>query len=259
MRNKDTSEISDFFDQDSGGRDKSFTQDRILGYEQEVRQQTLLSLISDSYLMGLDAGCGNGRDFIILLEHIQTIVGIDFSQGMVAKAKIKAGRVLEGQHIHLAMADVTRIPLRNSSFDFIACSEVLEHVPDWKKALLEFHRLLKPGGMLIVSTPNRISMYGLTRYLGRLLIGTKHPYDKWKSYRELRNALRAAGFEIIDAKGSCYLPGDISYYQPFKSIIVQLLRPFHLLDKTISGRWPFKLFGYGITVKCKKRHNSTDK
>jgi len=59
-------------------------------------------------------------------------------------------------------------------------------------------------------------MYGLRRYPGRLLLDSKHPYDKWKSDSALRDALASAGFVITGTRGSCYLPGDISYYQPFK-------------------------------------------
>lgn len=244
----------DFFDRDARSRDEEFSSNRILGYEQDARQEAILSLIKNNYALGLDAGCGNGRDFNMLLQHTQTIIGIDSSQGMVAEARIKADRTLNGQRIHLSIADVTRLPFQNGSFDFIVCSEVLEHVPNWRKALLEFCRLLKPGSTLIISTPNKLSMYGLTRYPGRLLLGSKHPYDKWKSYFELRSALEISGFEVTGTRGSCYLPGDISYYQPFKWVISHLLNFARLLEKTLSGRQPFKLLGYGIVIKCEKRH-----
>lgn len=254
MNDTDTGKIKDFFDRDARSRDEEFSSNRILGYEQDARQKAILSLIKNNYALGLDAGCGNGRDFSMLLQHTQTIIGIDFSPAMVAGARIKADRTLNGRRIHLAMADVTRLPFQDNSFDFIVCSEVLEHVPNWQKALLEFYRLLKPNSTLIISTPNKLSMYGLTRYPGRLLLGSKHPYDKWENYFELRSALTNTGFTITGIRGSCYFPGDISYYQPFKNIIIHLLSFARFLEKTLSGRQPFKLLGYGIVVKCKKRY-----
>lgn len=51
------------------------------------------------------------------------------------------------------VSDVTRIPVPDSSFDAILCSEVLEHVPEPTRALDEFARLLRPGGKLILTAP----------------------------------------------------------------------------------------------------------
>ncbi len=51
------------------------------------------------------------------------------------------------------VCDITAIPETDGSFDFILCSEVLEHVPEPTKALAEFARLLKPGGKLILTAP----------------------------------------------------------------------------------------------------------
>ena len=253
MNNTDTGKIKDFFDRDARSRDEEFSSNRILGYEQDARQEAILSLIKNTYALGLDGGCGNGRDFNMLLQHTRTVIGIDSSQGMVAEARIKADKSLNGQRIHLAMADVTRLPFQNSSFDFVVCSEVLEHVPNWRKALLEFHRILKPSGTFIISTPNKYSMYGLTRYPGRLVVGSKHPYDNWKSYFQLRNALKSYGFEVNQAKGACYLPGDIGYYQPFKRVIASCLGVIKFLERTFLSHYlPFKLAGYMIVIRSRK-------
>jgi ubiquinone/menaquinone biosynthesis C-methylase UbiE len=51
------------------------------------------------------------------------------------------------------ISDITKIPLENSSFDAVLCSEVLEHVPDPIAALKELHRILKPGGTIIITAP----------------------------------------------------------------------------------------------------------
>jgi SAM-dependent methyltransferase len=49
--------------------------------------------------------------------------------------------------------DVTAIPYADESFDFLICNHVLEHVPDDRKALSEFHRVLKPGARAVLQTP----------------------------------------------------------------------------------------------------------
>src|SRR5674476_1266665 len=51
------------------------------------------------------------------------------------------------------VSDITAIPAPDASFDAILCSEVLEHVPEPTHALDEFTRLLKPGGVLILTAP----------------------------------------------------------------------------------------------------------
>lgn len=51
------------------------------------------------------------------------------------------------------VSDITEIPVPDASFDAILCSEVLEHVPEPTHALDEFTRLLKPGGILILTAP----------------------------------------------------------------------------------------------------------
>lgn len=245
--------VKHFFDHDAGVRDREFQQNPILGYEQMMRQRTISSLIHDDYSVVLDAGCGNGRDFSILLQYAHRLVGIDFSQGMVREAKTKLDNVANKEQISLVVGDVSRLPVSDASFDLVVCSEVLEHVPNWLEALGEFNRVLKPNGELIISTPNKLSMYGLTRYLGRLLLGSKHPYDKWKSYFELRNALKSYGFEVNQAKGACYLPGDIGYYQPFKQVIASCLGIIRFLERTFLSRLlPFKLLGYIIVIKSIK-------
>ena len=58
----------------------------------------------------------------------------------------------DNSHIDL-VSDIAAIPAPDSSFDVILCSEVLEHVPEPTHALDEFTRLLKPGGMIILTAP----------------------------------------------------------------------------------------------------------
>lgn len=243
--------IKDFFDQISVTRDEQFSQDPILGYEQEMRQNAISSLLDDGYDRALEAGCGNGRDFQILSKHTQKLFSIDFSPGMLRGAKLKI-KTIGNTSVYLATADITNLPFKDASFDLIVCSEVLEHIPRWLKAIFEFRRVLKPKGDLIISTPNKYSMYGLTRYPGRLLLGSKHAYDKWKSYPELKSALQDAGFEVTAVIGACYLPGDISYYTPFRQLVTFLLNIYYWLDRKLSHFYPFSVLGYMVVLRSKK-------
>ncbi len=251
--------IIDFFNQDATERDQKFFSDPILAYEQNARQEAILSLINSHYMIGLDAGCGNGRDFNMLLQHTRNVVGIDFSNKMVSTARIKVDKSPDRRRIDLTIGDVGRLPFRDSLVDLIVCLEVLEHMPGWLQALDEFSRALRPEGELIISTPNKLSIYGLTRYLGRRLFGSGHPYDKWKSYFQLRTALEHAGFTVIGVRGACYLPGDFSYYQPFKQVIIFCLKLIKFLESSfLSNLYPFSLLGYMIIVRSKKEKRPQD-
>ncbi len=53
----------------------------------------------------------------------------------------------------ISVADIYRLPFWDSSFDLVICSEVLEHIPDDRKAMRELFRVLKPGGWSIIQVP----------------------------------------------------------------------------------------------------------
>jgi len=82
------------------------------------------------------------------------------------------------------VGDVEALPLRAASVDTVLSLEVLEYVPRPYAALSEIHRVLRPGGHLLVSVPFVHRMDG--------------PLDRWRfSERGLREALSAAGFEVV--------------------------------------------------------------
>lgn len=107
----------------------------------------------------LDAGCGAGRHMTEAFRFRNiNVVGIDRSRKDVANA----GKMLncmvheaeDGGGIKLvSVSDITRLPFQDESFDVVICSEVLEHIPDLKKAVSEIIRVLKPGRSLVVSVP----------------------------------------------------------------------------------------------------------
>lgn len=100
----------------------------------------------------LDAGCGEGF-YLVLLDELYgcQVVGLDNDPKILERAK---KWVKEKSNIKFAVGDVTNLPFENESFDKIILSEVLEHVPDDKKALSEVYRVLKKGGVLGITVPN---------------------------------------------------------------------------------------------------------
>jgi len=107
----------------------------------------------------LDIGCGEGRHTGAVYEYEGVIaVGADINFKDLLKARERLQFHDEiGAHgggaWNLSVADITRLPFKNNTFDIVICSEVLEHVPEEKKAAREIIRILKPGGDLVVSVP----------------------------------------------------------------------------------------------------------
>lgn len=107
----------------------------------------------------LDIGCGEGRHTAQGYEQGNIFcVGADRNPGdlLTSKKKLELHQQLStarGSCWSLCAADITRLPFKDSCFDTVICSEVMEHIPDEKKAISEIVRVLKPGGILGVSVP----------------------------------------------------------------------------------------------------------
>ena len=143
----------------------------------------------------LDAGCGTGR---FLHEcggqwEQAELFGCDLSADGLRYATRRGLGCL-------AAANVTSLPFASSTFDVVACADVLQHLSaaDANEALGQFGRLLRPGGTLIVRTAAR-------RGIG----GKKHrdsgDYQQWEP-RKLRAAVAGHGFEIVFLSRVNWLP-----------------------------------------------------
>jgi len=118
---------------------------------------------------GLVVGFGEGHEANFLQRHsASSIIGVDISF-----------RIPVGENIAFCplLASAEALPFKSSSFDFVFYHHVLEHVPDPNVTLSEIHRLLVPGGILYVGTPNRHRFIG---YLGAYQISLR---------RKIRNNL----------------------------------------------------------------------
>lgn len=106
----------------------------------------------------LDAGCGTGYGSAELARQARDVLGIDISAEAVSYAREHFG----AENIRFAQASCTAIPAAAETFDIIAAFEIIEHLTDWRAFLCEARRVLAPGGLFLVSTPNK-SYYAETR------------------------------------------------------------------------------------------------
>ncbi|MFD1206406.1 MULTISPECIES: demethylmenaquinone methyltransferase [Sporosarcina] len=95
----------------------------------------------------LDVCCGTADWTIALAESVGTrgsVIGLDFSEGMLASAKPK---VESYPMIELIQGNAMELPFPDNSFDYVTIGFGLRNVPDYATVLKEMHRVLKPGGM----------------------------------------------------------------------------------------------------------------
>lgn len=99
-------------------------------------------------LKALDLGCGTGRHALWLAAAGAEVTAIDFSEGMLARAKAKTG----AERIRFIVHDVHEpLPLMDGEFDLVVSGLVLEHLRELIPFFAEMKRVLRPGGRAIVS------------------------------------------------------------------------------------------------------------
>ena len=99
----------------------------------------------------LDAACGEGYGSAILSQVASRVTGIDIDTAVVEAANSKYGR----PNLAFQCCSVMSLPFEENSFDVVISFETLEHVTDQETLLTEFVRVLRPDGVLVISTPNR--------------------------------------------------------------------------------------------------------
>ena len=101
----------------------------------------------------LDLGCAGGFMAEALAKNGATVTGIDPAKEAIAVARSHAAA--EGLDISYDVGVGEALPYGDNSFDAVVCEDVLEHVADLQRVLLEVSRVLKPGGLFMFDTINR--------------------------------------------------------------------------------------------------------
>jgi 2-polyprenyl-3-methyl-5-hydroxy-6-metoxy-1,4-benzoquinol methylase len=120
----------------------------------------------------LDAGCGSGRHSVRLARHGFKVTGIDFSDYIVRTAEESVKDSGVADCIDFQRQDLTALSFPDESFDHVLCWGVLMHVPQVEEAIVELARVLKKGGMLVISEVNAHSLEVVAEELLRPLLGS---------------------------------------------------------------------------------------
>ena len=165
-----------------------------------------------------DIGCGAGTQAMLWSESGHLVRGLDVNARLLELARTRAGQ--RGLTTTFEVGSATELPWADRTMDIVLVPELLEHVAPWRQCLNEFARVLKHGGVLYISTSNKLcpvqqefslplySWYPafLKRHYERLAVTTrpeiagyaKYPAVNWFSFFSLERELKALGFECRD-------------------------------------------------------------
>jgi len=154
----------------------------------------------------LDAGCGTGWFSKAAVERGAKVTSMDLGEGLLEEVKKKC----TSKRI---VGSILEIPFEENSFDIIVSSEVIEHIPNPLDAIDELYRVLKPGGTLILSTPNRLWYFSL-RIANALKIRPYQGLENWVWRSGLKNKLKNTGFKVEQFPGIHLFPFIFSFTYP---------------------------------------------
>ena len=191
----------------------------------------------------LDVGCGPGFYVAELLEQVGpegSVVGVDGSPQMLAVA---SGRCEGHENVAFHEADATALPREDASFDAALCVQVLEYVADPTAALAEMHRVLRPGGRVVVWDVDwaTVSMHSSDpARMERVLRGWDAHLSHPSLPRTLSASMRAAGFEDVRFEGHSFSTNELvpdAYGGAFVPLITQYVVEQGGIDEQEAKAW----------------------
>lgn len=164
----------------------------------EIGKQAMRLISSTKGKRILELGCGVGGN-APLIKECKEYIGTELSEVALAKARESFGNK---PNFKFMVMDAMDLKFDDNQFDIVIATEVIEHLPNAQKMLKESFRVLKPGGKLLISSPNRDSLHlRVNRMLGYADFKCSIDHVKEYSYSEMVNMLTSEGFQIQDTAG----------------------------------------------------------
>ncbi|RJQ55273.1 MAG: class I SAM-dependent methyltransferase [Nitrospiraceae bacterium] len=269
-------------------RDKNYNLSALIGINEDSwgnlkRIKYIISQLKKNALTDkriLEVGCGCGDHISIpLVQHGLSVLGIDVDKESIDYVnKIKLIKdIPNGEFLNI---DINKI--ESNSFKVVVCSEVLEHLKEPQIMLKEIYRVLKTGGICIVTVPNGYGSFEIGEFIFSKYKESMKPWLKSNNihkyfscvsnkinrpqmektiipggslnkscphiqkflYKRLKELISNEGFEIIDAIGRTFLSGFIS------TPLIERSRGLIKLNANLASYMPlFMCSGWLITIK----------
>ena len=146
----------------------------------------------------LDVGAGTGWFSQRALASGACVVSTDIAVAMLHQTRVKC-------NVPVVASDACHLALRSESFDVVIASECIEHTLDPLRAVREMHRVLRPGGSLIVTVPNRLWRFSAT-IAAWLKVRPYEGLEHWVGWGQLQRTLTLLGMRIVVMKGFHMFP-----------------------------------------------------
>ncbi len=174
-----------------------------VGRREILKEAIFRSGIGVKNLNILDVGCGTGGN-IILLKEFGRVTGLDSSEEALKFAK---GRGFT----QLIQANATKLPLPDNAFDLVSVLDALEHIKDDSGVIREARRVLRPGGLLLITVP-------AYQWLWSQHDEAIHHVRRYAK-KELIKKLKESGFEIVESTYFVTLALPVTIYRKLRDKI----------------------------------------
>ncbi|WP_457741454.1 class I SAM-dependent methyltransferase [Thermococcus sp.] len=187
----------EYFDRIAGRYD-SWYQTKVGRYVDRTEKRLVFSLLSKHSGKALDLGCGTGNYTLELKKRGFDVIGLDASERMVEIARGKGAPCIVG--------DAYSLPFPDESFDLVMSITMFEFIRRPENVVKEIHRVLKPGGEVIIGTMNGRSTWFLFKRIKSLFVETAYRYARFYTPVELERLLKEAGFLDVRSAGVIFFP-----------------------------------------------------
>jgi ubiquinone/menaquinone biosynthesis C-methylase UbiE len=197
----------------------------------------------------LDAGCGSGHALLTYIRRGFDGVGLDAAAGMVERA-----RALDPT-LDVRLGDVEQLPFADESFDHLLSIEVIRYLADPRRALREFRRVLRPGGLALVTAmpPLTLTGYSVINHLTsrRQIRGFSRVRQFFHSVGTLESMFRECGFDTVEVTAVFWGP-FVNLERLAPQTLPRLLRAWEPWDDRLSHLSGLRNFSNHLVVAARR-------
>jgi len=153
----------------------------------------------------LDLGCGDGNHLPWLSGYAERLYGSDYNIVRLARARRR-----RAPDATLFLADILDYPTEDAAFDLVFFHHVIEHIPDDAAALATVRRILRPGGLLVLGTPNEGSWWWQLAYRRAPEVRATTDHVHFYTAQTLGAKMRAAGLTVTEVHHMGWGPPDFA-------------------------------------------------